>query len=729
MNNNYLADVNSNIPQRPSISKFRSNYEPKKTLGSKMTAALAIAMVSLPVLSVGIANYYFDRHGVNKQEIRAKEENTSEITENQLATRNLTLTIVLLSTGTTALIVGILTAFWTIRITRWNERQAEQEAQKRKEQKRQLFQEFIQYFSQPLDISEILEATVEETQKILECDRVIIYSLSQNNYGKIIAEAVTPGKPRAKGQILADPTFELKKITTEDSKDFWAFEDINFAKLPSPYITQLEQLGVKANLVVPIGYNQKFFAILAAHHCTYPYHWQVEEQQFLSELATRVGFALNNARILADATKTLRQTKTEEYWTQLSNETIKHLGQSSTEEDILNIAVEKVRQAIKADRVVIYSLDRDNLGSVVAESVASGWSRTLGITIEDPCFASRYIQAYSEGRVKAIDNLQEAKLSECYLEQLEQLEVKANLVAPIIDNERIFGLLILHQCSAPRTWQEHEIKWVTQIAKGVGLAIGNAKLLKDKQNLLKQLETEAEWTKLYSDTVEYILESLQEKDILQVTVEQVRQVLKCDRVLVYSLDPESYGMAIEESVAAGWTRAIGQIFDDPCFAIEYIKKYSNGRVQATDNIYEAKLSECYIAQLERLEVKANLVTPILYKQKLFGLLIAHQCSAPRSWQPQEIRWLAQVAKQVGSALSNAKILQQSQQPIVIAPSETEKLPVEIIPITTSSLEIDEDLAVVQAKLAETMAKIQQINDTSQKLLQVEDSINDKFKQN
>ncbi|WP_366933999.1 GAF domain-containing protein [Nostoc sp. NMS9] len=59
------------------------------------------------------------------------------------------------------------------------------------------------------------------------------------------------------------------------------------------------------------------------------------------------------------------------------------------------------------------------------------------------------------------------------------------------------------------------------------------------------------------------------------------------------------------------------------------------KIWAATNIYEAGLSDCHIQLLEQFQVKANLVVPILLESKgtqaveLWGLFIAHQCSAPR----------------------------------------------------------------------------------------------------
>jgi methyl-accepting chemotaxis protein PixJ len=73
------------------------------------------------------------------------------------------------------------------------------------------------------------------------------------------------------------------------------------------------------------------------------------------------------------------------------------------------------------------------------------------------------------------------------------------------------------------------------------------------------------------------------------------------------------------------------------------------------------MSQCYVEQLAKLEVKANLVTPIIHQGKLLGLLVAHQCSDIRQWQQAEIRWMTQIATQVGLALDNAQLLEKLEE--------------------------------------------------------------------
>ena len=523
----------------------------------------------------------------------------------------------------------------------------------------QLPQDVIQELHQATSKEEILTITVEEARRLLECDRAVIYSLTEPPQGTVIAETVIPGWTKTLGMTIDDPCFESKCMDIYQNGQVKAFNNIYGAEIGKYYVEQLEQIEVKASLVAPILQKGELFGLLVAQQCSQPRQWQPEEIECLSQLGTQAGLTLNNAQLLAESARLKQQAATEVQWTQFFTDATRHIRQSLQQKDILKVTVEEVRRVLDCQRVVVYSLNEDKYGVVIAESVTPGWTRALGITIKDPCFESKYLEKYENGRVRALDNIHEAGMTSCYIEQLEKLEVKANLVTPIINEGKLFGLLVAHQCSSPRVWQHYEIRWVTQIATQVGFALDNAKLLAESTQIKEQAAKEVQWTKFFTDATRHIRQSLNQKDILNVTVEEVRRVLDCQRVVVYSLNEDKYGVVIAESVTPGWTRALGITIKDPCFESKYLEKYENGRVRALDNIHEAGMTSCYIEQLEKLEVKANLVTPIINEGKLFGLLVAHQCSGPRTWQQYEIRWVTQIATQVGFALDNAKLLASS----------------------------------------------------------------------
>jgi diguanylate cyclase (GGDEF)-like protein len=80
----------------------------------------------------------------------------------------------------------------------------------------------------------------------------------------------------------------------------------------------------------------------------------------------------------------------------------------------------------------------------------------------------------------------------CYVDLLAQFQVKANLVVPLLQGEKLWGLLVAQHCTQPRQWQLWEIELLKQLATQVGIAIQQAELyqqLEVANQELKRLAT------------------------------------------------------------------------------------------------------------------------------------------------------------------------------------------------------------------------------------------------
>lgn len=325
-----------------------------------------------------------------------------------------------------------------------------------------------------------------------------------------------------------------------------------------------------------------------------------------------------------------------------------------SEEDLLKTTVAEVRQILQTDRVTIFALNPDGDGSFIAESVAPGYPKLQWSTLHDPCFREGYQEQYRQGRVRAIDNIYQAGITDCHIGLLERFAVKANLVAPILQKDKLFGLLIAHQCTRPREWHPSDIELIRQLALQVGYAIDRAKVT-------SQLDSQVNHFQLLLHFTQLLRGSLQTEEILANSVQESRKVLRADRVIVYRFDDKWQGMVAAEAVQPGLAKMLWANIADPCFADSYVEQYRRGRVQAIQNVYEAGLTDCHLQQLEKYAVQANLVVPILVGKELYGLLIAHQCSGPRRWQPSEVELFTQIGLQVGHALAQASILTQTKK--------------------------------------------------------------------
>ncbi len=385
---------------------------------------------------------------------------------------------------------------------------------------------------------------------------------------------------------------------------------------------------------------------------------QVRAEVYATDEVGRVAQVFNHlAENITNSEDLLRQQGQKERLSavraQLLADLTTRIRRSLDEITILSTSVDGVREVLDVDRVLIYRFHPDyKAGEITAEAVARGCKRAMGQTIEDP-LTPEALERYRAGRVTCMEDLDQANLSHCHCEILDRLDVKANMVAPVIAGDELVGLICVHQCSGPRQWAPEEIDLLQQISVQIGYALSQGRLL-------QQQEMNASRERQLNEIIFRMRESLEEERIYRAAVNETRKALNASRVVVYSFDETWRGTFVAESLGAGLPTSLGNDLLDPCFKNKYIDQYRQGRVQATANIFKAGLTECHLKQLEPYQVKANLVAPILVQEELIGLFIAHQCDRPRDWTPTEINFFRQIAMQLGYALEQAQLFAQAE---------------------------------------------------------------------
>lgn len=180
-------------------------------------------------------------------------------------------------------------------------------------------------------------------------------------------------------------------------------------------------------------------------------------------------------------------------------EITQRIRQSLNLDAIFQIAAQELRQSMNADRIGIFKFDPDSNccnGEFVSESVIAGFDSVIALKIHDHCFGDQYAAYYKEGRIQVINNINESGLTDCHQDILQRFQVISNLVVPIIQTENLWGLLCIHQCSAPRHWQDSEINFARRIATQLEIAIKQASLFELLEQELLEREKEADSRKI-----------------------------------------------------------------------------------------------------------------------------------------------------------------------------------------------------------------------------------------
>ncbi|MHC5938555.1 diguanylate cyclase domain-containing protein [Nostoc sp.] len=267
-------------------------------------------------------------------------------------------------------------------------------------------------------------------------------------------------------------------------------------------------------------------------------------------------------------------------------------------DEILNTTVAEVRQFLQTDRVIIYRINADWSGTVITESVAFGWKAILNMEITDTYFVeTQGRQSYQQGMIKVNPDIYTAGLTACHLELLEQLQIRAKVIVPIFQQERLWGLLIAHHCSAPRQWQPWESELLQQLATQVAIAIQQSELYQQLQLANQRLENLAMVDKLtqianrrcFDSRLDYLWQYLlREKDFISL--------LLCD-IDYFKQYNDTYGHAVGDTCLTLIAQALKQTikrsrdlvarYGGEEFVVILPNTASDGAVQVAQGIHQA----------------------------------------------------------------------------------------------------------------------------------------------
>ena len=221
-----------------------------------------------------------------------------------------------------------------------------------------------------------------------------------------------------------------------------------------------------------------------------------------------------------------------------------------------------------------------------------------------------------------------------------------------------------------------------------------------------------------------IRESLELEEILSATAAEMRSFLDIDRVKVYKFEEDGTGIVIAESIHKKRLPALfGLHFpasDIPQVAREmYVKARTRSIVNVAqqkiilnrletettgdltlehlnkepiEDIIQRPVDPCHINYLKAMGVCSSLVVPVIYQQKLWGLLAAHH-SQSKIFSSKQLRIVQMIADQMSVAISQSDLLSQAR-----AQARRESLINQVSTLLHAPLNIHETLQSVLEKI-------------------------------
>lgn len=270
-------------------------------------------------------------------------------------------------------------------------------------------------------------------------------------------------------------------------------------------------------------------------------------------------------------------------------------------DEILHTTVTEVRQFLQADRVYICHVDNTSEGRIVAESVGSGWRSLIGKKTKNAEHLRTILALYEGEPFRVVDDMQQVTVPPQIADHYAEGQVKALLAVPILVEERLFGLLVAHQCSSSRQWQPIEIDLLQALSTQLSIAI--------HQSLLHQQLAE------HSTNLEHLV--AQRTQELQQKMQELQDLNQLKDVFLHAVTHEV------RTQFMGWSMALNNLLNNPEPSIAISRSILTRMKQSSDRQLHLinLLLEVHSAEVEGLVLEPE---PVQLSQMIGA--IAEDCS-------------------------------------------------------------------------------------------------------
>lgn len=364
-------------------------------------------------------------------------------------------------------------------------------------------------------------------------------------------------------------------------------------------------------------------------------------------------------------------------------------------QSILQVAVQRLQQALETDRVLAYQFFSDNSGVCLAESVSVPYPVMQGLTLPSECIPPNYLNAYRQGRLWSAADVHNAGLSDCYQGMLTQFRVRGMIASAIVSmdeslepqNRTLWGLLVVHHCRGPRLWTEDEQQLVRAVANQIAMALEQTRLLHQLQiytheleervsQRTRSLERSLQFEQLIRSLTEALRTDLDEDQMLKAAVQGLVKTLDLDGCISSLFDASTCRLEVRyeffKATIYPAQPLINQSFPLTAWSEVCRHHLLNRKTYVTSfPIAHPSSPKPIDPTLERFggspsvdenspPILSEVMSPIMDDQGLIGALTIFQLQS-RQFEPDEINLIEQVASQCAIALRQAHLSRQEHE--------------------------------------------------------------------
>lgn len=274
--------------------------------------------------------------------------------------------------------------------------------------------------------------------------------------------------------------------------------------------------------------------------------------------------------------------------------------------------------------------------------------------------------------------------------------IKSDVAIPIIYADRLYGTFVLHYTKEKIILNEDQLDFIRSLATQTGNALYQAELYeKEKQT--------AEREELLRKIISIIQSTMDINEIKKTVVKEIGKALNADRCVIYQVDTETDEfMVIDENSeylsSPDIKSHMGINLEEEKFkTVKKLLQYEKQELIIPDvDNHSEHYDPSIIELLREYGVKSNYTIPIIYNERVLGILYINFVREKKVISEEELKFFRLLAAQAGIAIYRTNLYSREKRTV-----DREKLLRKIIEATR---EIP-DLKKVKQKIVNEVGKV------------------------
>jgi PAS domain S-box-containing protein len=493
------------------------------------------------------------------------------------------------------------------------------------------YQNICKSISASISLQEVLELIVSNVVKVMNVKASLLRLLNEETRELELAAYYGLSERYAnKGPVSYDASIDDalagKSVSVYDITEH---ED-------SPYYKEAIEEGIRSILSIPMKFENRIIGVLRMY-TSEPVKYTDEDLQFMNAIAEQGAIAIVNARRFETA------VSNEKEYLRVFEEITKAVSSSLNVEEVFNIIVRKIPEvmSLKGCSLRLLNKETKELELVAYHGLSENYVNKGPVGYDasiDDALAGKTVSEY---------DISEHTDSVYYNEAVRE-GIRTILSIPMRFRGEVVGVLRLY-ATKPRKYKDEDLRFMSAIAEQTAIALFNAKQFET------EISREKEYLAMFRDVTKAVSSSLRAKEVLDMIVRKIPEVMRLKAATVRLLDPAGRRLTL----VASWGLSEQYLNKGPVDAERNVIEALKERPVA---IYDVTSDERIKYKEEAREegIKSMLTLPIVARSKVLGILRL-LTSEHRKFSQQEIDFAASLAEQCGVAIENAMMYERSKK--------------------------------------------------------------------